>query len=59
MTEKTSDTDICPAYHKAKKCGVKIKYICFEGALNRGVAAATDETIKIPTDILKKYTQKY
>lgn len=45
----SSDTDICPAYHKAKKCGVKIKYICFEGALNRGVAAATDETIKIPT----------
>ena len=51
----SSDTDICPAYHKIEKYGVKVKYICFASALNRAVSAATNETITITGQKAKEY----
>lgn len=43
----SSDTDICPVYHRIRAKGVKVKYICFASAVNRAVSAATDETLTI------------
>lgn len=51
----SSDTDICPAYHEAKKRGVKINYICFEPFRNKAVSASANTTIIITSEILKKY----
>ncbi len=51
----SSDTDICPAYHKAKKQGVELKYICFANHVNLGAAAACDETITITQQMATKY----
>ena len=43
----SSDTDLCPSYHKIRKRKCKTTYICFSNSVNRAVAAATDETITI------------
>lgn len=51
----SSDTDICPAYHKARKHGTKVFYICFDTAINRAVSSATSETILISTEKAVKY----
>lgn len=56
----SSDTDICPVYHKIKKrnAGISIKYLCFATSVNRAVSAATDETITIPTAKVQKFLKK-
>lgn len=51
----SSDTDLCPAYHKAKQHGTAIKYLCFAPYLNRAVSAATSETITITTNTAAKF----
>ena len=51
----SSDTDLCPAIHKAVAKNVKVMYICFANSLNRAVAAASSETITIPAEKVKKY----
>lgn len=43
----SSDTDLCPSYHKIRKRKRKTTYICFSDSINRAVAAATDEIITI------------
>ncbi len=45
----SSDTDICPAYYKARSRGARIMYLCFELNPNKAVMSATDKTIMIPT----------
>lgn len=51
----SSDTDLCPAIHKAVAKNVKVMYICFANGLNRAVAAASSETITISAEKVKKY----
>ena len=51
----SSDTDLCPAYHKSKKYNTKLIYICFASKVNRAVSAVCNETITITTAKLKKY----
>ena len=51
----SSDTDICPAYHKMKKYGTDVKYVCFASSLNRAVSAATYETITITSEKAIEY----
>lgn len=51
----SSDTDLCPAIHKAVAKKVKIVYICFANGLNRAVAAASSETVTISAEKVKKY----
>ena len=51
----SSDTDLCPSYHKSKRYNTKLIYICFASRVNRAVSAACDETITIPTAKVKKY----
>ncbi|MBR3322023.1 NYN domain-containing protein [Candidatus Saccharibacteria bacterium] len=51
----SSDTDLCPAYHKIKKYGTTVKYLCFAPYLNRAVSAATTETITITAAIAAKF----
>ena len=51
----SSDTDLCPALHKAKFHGAKIKYICFASRVNRAVSAVCDETITITSQKLAEY----
>lgn len=54
----SSDTDLCPSYHKIKKRKCKTTYICFSDSVNRAVAAATDETITITPQKVMSYFQK-
>ena len=54
----SSDTDLCPVYHKIKKYGVHIKYVCFATRLNRAIAAATDEIISITPEKAVKFLKK-
>ena len=51
----SSDTDLCPSYHKSKKYNTKLIYICFASKVNRAVSAACGETITITTAKIKKY----
>lgn len=51
----SSDTDICPAYHKAKAQGARITYVCFTNRLNLGTSAACDETITISPITAARY----
>ena len=51
----SSDTDLCPSYHKTKAHNTKIIYICFASKVNRAVSAVCDETITISTSKVKKY----
>ena len=51
----SSDTDLCPALHKAKAHGTKIKYICFATRVNRAISAVCDETITITSQKLEEY----
>ncbi len=53
----SSDTDICPVYHKIKSY-TRVKYICFADTVNRAVSAATDETITISLDKVKNFLKK-
>ena len=54
----SSDTDLCPAYHKAKRRNVHLKYICFANRVNLGVSAVCDETITITATVATKYLLK-
>lgn len=54
----SSDTDICPAYHKIQKRGTKINYICFQSFRNMAVSSATNRTLCITQEILKKYLKQ-
>lgn len=58
MAVVSSDTDICPAYHKIRKYGTTVKYVCFAASLNRAVSAATQETITITTEKAVEYLKK-
>ena len=51
----SSDTDLCPALHKAKEHNTKIKYICFATRVNRAISAVCDETITITLPKLEKH----
>lgn len=51
----SSDTDICPALHKAKDNKTRIKYICFATRVNRTISAVCDETITITLPKLQEY----
>jgi uncharacterized LabA/DUF88 family protein len=51
----SSDTDLCPALHKAVNKKVKVVYICFASGVNRAVAAVADETVTISAEKVKKY----
>ena len=54
----SSDTDLCPSYHKIRKRKCKTTYICFSDSVNRAVAAATDETITITPQKVMSYFQE-
>mgnify|MGYP000913585331 FL=1 len=55
----SSDTDLCPSYHKIRKRKCKTTYICFSDSVNRAVAAATDETITItPQKVISYFQEK-
>ena len=54
----SSDTDLCPSYHKIRKRKCKTTYVCFSDSVNRAVAAATDETITITPQKVMSYFQK-
>jgi putative uncharacterized protein (fragment) len=54
----SSDTDLCPSYHKIRKRKRKTTYICFSDSVNRAVAAATDETITITPQKVMSYFQE-
>lgn len=51
----SSDTDLCPAYHKAKSRRTKLIYICFDTKVNRAVSAVCDKTIEITNEDIKRY----
>ena len=51
----SSDTDLCPAYHKAKSHRTKLFYICFASRVNRAVAAICDETVTITAAKAQQY----
>lgn len=51
----SSDTDLCPAIHKAVAKNVKVVYFCFANGLNRAVAAASSETITVSAEKSKRY----
>lgn len=56
----SSDTDLCPTYHKIKRINknTNIIYICFSEKVNRAVSAATTETITITPQKVKQYFLK-
>lgn len=54
----SSDTDICPALHKAKNHNTKLKYICFATRVNRAISAVCDETITITLPKLQEYLKQ-
>ena len=54
----SSNTDLCPSYHKIRKRKCKTTYICFSDSVNRAVAAATDETITITPQKVMSYFQE-
>ncbi len=54
----SSDTDLCPSYHKIRKRKCKTTYVCFSDSVNRAVAAATDETITITPQKVMSYFQE-
>jgi putative uncharacterized protein (fragment) len=54
----SSDTDLCPSYHKIRKRKCKTTYVCFSESVNRAVAAATDETITITPQKVMSYFQE-
>lgn len=51
----SSDTDLCPTYHKAKAHKTKLTYICFASRVNRAVAAVCDEIITITATKAKEW----
>lgn len=53
----SSDTDLCPTYHKIKALNknIKVIYVCFSERVNRAVSAATTETITITPQKVKQY----
>lgn len=51
----SSDTDLCPALHKAKEHNATLKYVCFATRVNRAVSAACNETITITLPKLRQY----
>ena len=53
----SSDTDICPVYHRIRAKGVKVRYICFASVVNRAVSAATDETLTISPEKASSYVK--
>ena len=56
----SSDTDLCPTYHKIKRMNKNINmvYVCFSEKVNRAVSAATTETITITPQKVKQYFLK-
>ena len=47
--------DICPVYHKLRRYGVSIKYVCFAKSVNRAVSAATNKTVTITNQKAVEY----
>lgn len=58
ITVVSSDTDLCPTYHKIMDRGVNIQYVCFAAFVNRAVSAATNETVTITTEKAVKFIEK-
>ena len=51
----SSDTDLCPAIHKARSHGVRVIYLAFADSVNRAVSAAATETITMPSHKIQAY----
>lgn len=51
----SSDTDLCPTYHKIRAKKLKVVYACFSERVNRAVVSATNEVITITPQKVKQY----
>lgn len=53
----SSDTDLCPAIHKAVNKKTNVVYLCFANSINRAVSAASSQTVSISLEKVKEYYQ--